>query len=289
MESLDYMVDKVVNFFEYTLPTSKVGGPFTPSTLQEMFTAAHFCADLASDSLPPSYHPAVEQLQAQFPLLSAAQLLLLSLGDNVRVNRQSMDTARQLHDRQGEDLDSWLYCSQRNQTRDQFILASQQLKETGQWEQLRSYMCLVELSRREGRGLEKLVRERTERMLGALLVNDEQFRNIQQKIVEQVTYSMNLEKLEILDKEVLAEVVGRKQEILKVVVKVITETLENDDSLEIIERVAELLKSLVSHCKYSVGRDLLGKIEMGIRTRFVREELTNCLAVRVRLGTKIED
>jgi len=263
--------------------------PLLPLTAVEMFQAAHFCCDLASDSLPPSYHPAVQQLQDQFPLLAASQLLLLSLGDNVRVNRQALDTARQLHDKQVEDLDSWLYCSQRNQMRDQFLLASQILKDTVQWEQLRSYMCLVELGRKENKGLEKLVMERTDRVLGALLVNDQQYIGTQQKIVEMLPRVMSLDKLVMLDKKVLAKVISEKSNVLRLVVKALTDALDNDESLEVIESVAEVVGSTLRHVQSSVSSDVLGRLETGIGNRFVREELTSCLVVRVSLGNRTEE
>ena len=289
MDTLEYMVDKVTHFFVSTLPHSKVGGPFSPLQLQEMFQAAHFCGDLTSDSLPPSYHTAVKQLQDQFPLLAASQLLLFSLGDNVRVNRQALDTARQLHDKQVNDLDSWLYCSRRNQMRDQFLLASQVLKETGQWEQLRSYMCLVELGRKGDRGLERLVMERTDRMIGALLVKDQQYIGTQQKIVEMLPRVMSLDKLVMLDKEVLAKVISEKSNVLKMVANALIEALNSDESLEVIESVAEVVGSILKHVQSSVSCDMLGRSERGIGNRFVREELTSCLVVKVRLGNRTEE
>jgi len=289
MESLEYMVDKVTQFFLSTLPNSRVGGPFSPSQLQDMFTAAHFCADLTSGSLPPSYHQAVEQLQAQFPLLAASQQLLLSLGDNVRVNRQALDTARKLHDKQVDDLDSWLYCKQRNQLRDQFLLATQAVKGTEQWKQLRSYMCLVELARKDDRGLERLVNDRTDRMLGALLIKDPQYVGTQQKIVQNLSIVMTLDKLEMLDKKVLAKVISEKTEIVKMVVKAVSEALNNVDGLDLVDRVADILASILRLIKSSVLTDILGNLERGIRNRFLREELTNILVVKLKLGNRIEE
>ena len=283
MDSLEYMVDKVTIFFFSTLPHSKVGGPFSTSSLRDMFSAAHFCARLSTDSLPPSYHQAVDQLQAQFALLSAPHNLLLSLADNVRVNRLAMDTARQFHDEQGEDLASWLCCSQRNQLRDQFLLISQQLKNTGsEWEKLKSYMCLVELVKKEGRGIERMVRDKTDLMLGTLRFKDDQYSTFHQQILELLPGVINLDKLEMLNKEVLAEVVCEKTEILNLVIKVFVESLNTDKVLDTIERVAEVLERLALLCNGLVASELLERVEKGIGNKFVREELTNCMVVRVR-------
>jgi len=38
-----------------------------------------------------------------------------------------------------------------------------------------------------------------------------------------------------------------------------------------------------------VSSDVLGRLETGIGNRFVREELTSCLVVRVSLGNRTEE
>ena len=98
MENLQYLVEKVVKFYNKTLQVAKLGGPFTVKDLANMFQDAHFCADI--EQLPPVYSPVVHQLQEKYNLLSAPQMLLVSLGDNLRVNQSAMETARKYFDRQ---------------------------------------------------------------------------------------------------------------------------------------------------------------------------------------------
>jgi len=289
MDKLNYLVEKVTYFFEVTLQTSKLSGPFSPSKLEEMFTAAHFCTNVASGKLPPQYHNVVEQLQTQYLLLEAPKLLLLSLGDNIRVNRQAMDTARHLHDQTGEDLDTWLYCNQRNQLRDQFIMATQHLKGTNQWDKLRSYMHLVELTKDEGRGVEDVVNSRTDKMLRALLFSDEQFVTVQQKIISHLPQVLSMDKVESLDKKLLGEVVSAKLEVLKLVVNVFSDALNNVDDVDPIERIAEVLYSILICCQSKAGEELLERLDVGLRNRFIKEELINCLAVKARMEIKTEE
>merc|ERR1719318_655723 len=100
---------------------------------------------------------------------------------------------------------------------------------------------------------------------------------------------MRLDKLVMLDKKVLAKVISEKSNVLRMVVKALTDALDNDESLEVIESVAEVVGSTLIHVQSSVSSDVLGRLETGIGNRFVREELTSCLVVRVSLGNRTEE
>ena len=63
------------------------------------------------------------------PYEDPPQLLLAALADNLRVNQLALDTARQLFDKQGTDLNSWLMVQQRHRLRSQFLEFSQKLKD----------------------------------------------------------------------------------------------------------------------------------------------------------------
>jgi len=285
METLEYLVDKVTEFFLSTLPYSRVGGPFHHAQLQDMFTAAQFCEHVGSGQLPATYSHAVEQLQNQFPLLAASQQLLLSLGDNLKVNRQAIDTARRLHDKQVEDLDSWLYCNQRNRVRDKFLEATAAVKGSKEWDQLRSYMCLVEVARKEDRGLSRMVRDRTDRLLGALLVEDSQYIGTQQKIIGCLYDIMNLDKLHELDKEILGKVLDKREDVVSIVVKVLSDALNSNETLECIEKVAEVLATFLKFIKHQRLSSFLEQLDSAVSNRFVREELTNLLVIKLRIET----
>ena len=101
MESLQTIVDKTVHFYHKTLFTAKLAGPFSDPQLESMFAEAHFCAELGS--LPPVYDQVVSGLQERYSLLLAPQMLLTSLADNLRVNRRTLDRARELFDKQVGD------------------------------------------------------------------------------------------------------------------------------------------------------------------------------------------
>ena len=98
-----------------------------------------------------------------------------------------------------------------------------------------------------------------------------------------------LDKLVMLDKQVLAKVISEKSNVLQIVVNALIEALDNDENLEVIASVAEVVGSTLRHVQSSVSSDVLGWLERGIGNRFVREELTSCLVVRVRLGNRTEE
>ena len=64
-------------------------------------------------------------------------MLLTCLGDNMRIDKESMGRARELYDKKGTDLDSWLMVEQRNKTRDQFLEVVRRIKKDPE-----QYQCL---------------------------------------------------------------------------------------------------------------------------------------------------
>ena len=100
---------------------------------------------------------------------------------------------------------------------------------------------------------------------------------------------MTLDKLEMLDKKVLAKVISEKTEIVKMVVKAVSEALNNVVGLDLVDRVADILASILGLIKSPVLTDILGGLERGISNRFLREELTNILVVKLMPGNRIEE
>ena len=135
-EGVDYVVDNVIKFYRKTLLAAKLGGPFSIQELECMFAEAHFAAEITWD-LPPAYDDFVKLLGEEFNLLQGPRMLLTSLGDNLRIDRASMNKARELYDKKGTDLDSWLMVEQRNRTRDQFLDVVRQIKRDSE-----QYQCL---------------------------------------------------------------------------------------------------------------------------------------------------
>ena len=127
--NLEYLVDKVVHFHTRTLPFSKLAGPFTEDQLGRMFAEAHFCADLTlNPAVSENYSPVVRDIRDKYVLELAPESLLMSLADNLKVNRESLIRARILFDRDGDDLESSLVLMQRHPIRDKFLEICQSLK-----------------------------------------------------------------------------------------------------------------------------------------------------------------
>lgn len=138
--SLQYLVDKVVHFHTRTLPHAKLAGPFTEDQLGRMFAEAHFCADLTLDpAVSESYSPVIRDIRDKYVLELAPETLLMSLADNLKVNKESLIRARNLFDRDGDDLESSLVLQQRHLIRDKFLEISQNLKKSSAdgWKSLR--------------------------------------------------------------------------------------------------------------------------------------------------------
>ena len=139
-DSLQYLVDKVVHFHTRTLPFAKLAGPFTEEQLGRMFAEAHFCADLTlNPAVSANYSPVVRDIRDKYVLELAPENLLMSLADNLRVNTESLIKARNLFDRDGDDLESSLVLMQRHLLRDKFLEISQDLKKNSAegWKSLR--------------------------------------------------------------------------------------------------------------------------------------------------------
>ena len=139
-ESLQYLVDKVVHFHTRTLPFAKLAGPFTEDQLGRMFAEAHFCADLTlNPAVSENYSPVIQDIREKYVLQLAPETLLMSLADNLKVNRESLIRARNLFDRDGDDLESSLVLMQRHLHRDKFLEISQSLQKSSVegWKSLR--------------------------------------------------------------------------------------------------------------------------------------------------------
>ena len=281
MNSLEHLVEQVVYFFGITLPNSQVKGPFTRSELKLMFNRAHFCGDLINTHLPASYTPTIEKLQNQYPLSIAPKMLLLALGENLRVNFKAMEVACRLHDRQEEDLDTSLYHCQRNYMRDQFLSVSQALRNTDKWQQLRSFLNLIEIDKKD-QGLNILVTEKTDKALLVLLLNDDYYLGIQQRVEDQLLSHLTFDMLEKLEKKLLANVVSIRKKMLSFVLRTLEEYLNSAED-NVIERASCFLSEFLELLNSSVLKEVLGRLELGINNRFIREELLNCIISKCEL------
>merc|ERR1712079_206923 len=143
VDSLQYLVDKVVHFHTRTLPFAKLAGPFTDDQLGRMFAEAHFCSDLAlNPAVSEHYSHVITDIREKYVLELAPETLLMSLADNLKVNKESLIRARNLFDRDGDDLESSLVLTHRHLIRDKFLEISQDLKKSSAdgWKSLRDYM-----------------------------------------------------------------------------------------------------------------------------------------------------
>ena len=54
--------------------------------------------------------------------------------------------------------------------------------------------------------------------------------------------------------------------------------LNTVDNVDTIERIADVLHSILRYCQSKAGEELLARLEVGLRNRFIKEELINCNA-----------
>ena len=80
-----------------------------------------------------------KDIREKYVLELAPETLLMSLADNLKVNKESLIRARNLFDRDGDDLESSLVLTHRHLIRDKFLEISQDLKKSSAdgWKSLR--------------------------------------------------------------------------------------------------------------------------------------------------------
>jgi len=282
MENLQFMVDEVVNFFNKTLPIANSAGPFSTKDLEVMFAEAHFCTDLLQ--LPSEYGSVVEQLQEKYNLLLAPQILLQNLADNLRVNQQSMNKARSLFDKQGTDLNSWLFVQQRHSLRSQFLDFSQRMKNEDQssYEKLKDYLFLVESSKKSQVNFVKLIKEKPEKCFRLLLLECHEFESLQRNLMKNVVQSFTRSDLFEIYKSLIARIIVEKPEFRTLALKLLSQCLHTSDNVEeSIEILSDLLFEALQNCDLETSSDILQKFENLIETPFYKDELRNRLVVKI--------
>jgi len=282
MENLQFMVDEVVNFFAKTLSIAKTGGPFKFDELKLMFAEAHFCADL--HQLPQSYGTIVEKLQEKYNLFLAPQILIQSLADNLRVNQQSMKEARTLFDKEGTDLNSWLFVQQRHNLRTQFLDFSQRLKNSDQnaYEKLKDYLFLVEISKKSKVNYSKLIEEKPEKCLRLLLLDCHEFESLQRNLMKNVANTFIRSESFKKYQSFIASILVKKADFRTCIINVVSQSLNNSDNIdEVLEIVSELLCEALQNCDFETSSSILQKLEDSIEAPFYKDELKNRLIVKI--------
>jgi len=277
-------INGVNKFFLSTLPFSQNKGPFTTAELEGMFKEADWCQQMAGRQ--GREWRQLSSLEEKWPLFQAPKVLFLALCDNVRVNSENLEKARQLLDRSVvPDLESSLCVRQRNHLREVFMAASEVSRAGDGWIELQAYNMLVEISRWEGRGEARLVRmleEKPEKLLAVLLVEQrEEVRMAKDRVADLVLRKGNLVKFHgSCDHDLLARVCNLtegRQIFLKLVARGL-------DSVNNVAAVGEVIVSLVTNPHNLEPGLLLEELEEALSTHssFLRAELLNFLAVRLK-------
>jgi len=156
-QGIKAVINGVNKFFLTTLPFSQNKGPFTTAELEGMFKEADWCHQMSGKQ--GRQWRELCSLEDRWPLSQAPKVLFLALCDNVRVNSESLEKARQLLDRSKvPDLESSLCVRQRNHLREVFMAATEVSRVGDGWIVLQAYNMLVEITRWEGRGEARLMR-----------------------------------------------------------------------------------------------------------------------------------
>ena len=231
-------------------------------------------------NLPSSYSSTISELQTRFPLISANQNLLLTLGDNIRVNKECLDYARILNDKKVLDLDTWLYCEQRNLMRDDFLASCRVLRKSEYWDQLRSYMLLLDLVIKDEKKFKKTLDEKIENVFRSLLIEDINLTEMQLKIIDYLPNIMSFEKYALINAKLMVHVIESKPVIQTLLINaVVCHLNENNDSLE---NVADFIVRLVKHMNESIAATFFNHLESCIKNRFIKDELTNLLFLKLK-------
>jgi len=283
-QGIKAVINGVNKFFLTTLPFSQNKGPFTTAELEGMFKEADWCHQMSGKQ--GRQWRELCSLEDRWPLSQAPKVLFLALCDNVRVNSESLEKARQLLDRSKvPDLESSLCVRQRNHLREVFMAATEVSRAGDGWIVLQAYNMLVEITRWEGRGearLTRMLEEKPEKLLAALLVDQrEDVRMAKDRVVDLVIRKGNLVRLHgSCDHDLLARICN-SAEGTQIILRLVARAL---DSVNSVAAVGEVIVSLVTNQLSLEPGLLLEKLEEALSTHsnFVKAELLNFLTVRLK-------
>ena len=196
-------------------------------------------------------------------------------------------------------MNSWLVTEQRQKLRKQFLDLSQNLKDSDLdgWNKLklviclyfvilmsrnfRDYLYLVDLRKRENLNTDTLVKENCRKMLKLLHVKAPQFVDIQKKILN--SFSTNVSLLEIPPhRDLCLKMIEQNEHFRSYFVDAVGGHFKEEDSnLFVMEKLADLLSRLVLNCDKNVATHVLEDIDNSIEIPFYKDELRNCLIVKI--------
>jgi len=280
------IIDKVSRFFLKTLPISKSNGPFSQRQIEDMFAEARFCQAL-SCHLSPNYRPVLDILENKWMLCQAPKILFLTLCDNIRVNSDRIAVAQEIFDGGDTvDLESWLCRRQRDNTREVFLAATRTLKPGPGWAVLQSYLLLLDLSQDSGRleaRLNKLVKERPDKLVKCLLVEDEQVACVQNTVAMVMATQLDLDTVARCDVHLLSRLCQNRQEIWGGIVRAVEHDIGEKCSLETAHKVADLLAALLSSPECLTPLPRLESLDTALREipHVVKQEILRRLTVNL--------
>ena len=117
-------------------------------------------------------------------------------------------------------------------------------------------------------------------MLKLLLVKAPQFQDIQTKILKSFEKRVSLQEL-LPHGDLCLKLIQENEDFRSYFVEVVGRNFDGDCDIDVIDNLAELLCKIVFNCDKNIATNVLENIDNCIETPFYKDEVRNCLIVKI--------
>ena len=151
----------------------------------------------------------------------------------------------------------------------------------------RDYLHLVEISKRSGSEVDKMVRDKASKLLTMLSYDRQELSHIQKQIVNSLNQNIQLIEINSCPSSMIMSLVNRRTDIRTMFFNEIVSlarkiNIPESDEEDFMDKVSGWLSEVVCQCDEEVSKELLRKVESSIDVEFYKDELRNQLIVKIR-------
>ena len=151
----------------------------------------------------------------------------------------------------------------------------------------RDYLHLVEISKRSGSEVDKMVRDKASKLLTLLSYDRQELSHIQKQIVNSLNRNIQLLEIKSCTSTMILSLVNRRTDIRTMFFNEIVSlarkiNIPESDEEHVMDKVSGWLRDVVCQCDKEVSKELLRKVEASIDVEFYKDELRNQLIVKLR-------
>ena len=151
----------------------------------------------------------------------------------------------------------------------------------------RDYLHLIEISKRSGSEVDKMVRDKASKLLTLLSYDRQELSHIQKQIVNSLNRNIQLLEIKSCPSTMILSLVNRRTDIRTMFFNEIVSlarkiNIPESDEEHVMDKVSGWLRDVVCQCDKEVSKELLRKVEASIDVEFFKDELRNQLIVKLR-------